>query len=376
MAFPRKIFDRDLPSSAALATGEDRRGDFDADNFSRILNLPAPLTAGEPVRKSDLEAAESPTAHTHGNFSNVGAIGASANLPVITTTAGVLTTGAFGTTANTFCEGNDARLSDSRAPTAHTHAYTETICLSSYTSVPVKTSEFNFHGFLDKVKDAGAVSSGSPLSVAGSLSKLLIVVNAGADLAGTLRVTGTSVDRNTGAETGSDTDDLVVDAVTTDGSDTDAQGNIRHSFTGAYLTSKWFKGTVSISTTDLNLSDVDVWQVAFEQFNDEADVTVNTLDITVTNVAVGPPAEWCYGYLYALERTGSKADISRIATVELATTPNPGPYRLRKGMIAKALDGTTDGVWLDVYFGPTVVNEWENLNTKIWATIGDDTATT
>ena len=267
-------------------------------------------------------------------------------------------------------------LADAQTPIAHTHAYTETICLSGYTSVPVKTSEFNFHGFLDKVKDAGAVSSGSPLSVDGSLSKLLIVVNAGADLAGTLRVTGTSVDRNTGAETGSDTDDLVVDAVTTDGSDTDAQGNIRHSFTGAYLTSKWFKGTVSISTTDLNLSDVDVWQVAFEQFNDEADVTVNTLDITVTNVAVGPPAEWCYGYLYALERTGSKADISRIATVELATTPNPGPYRLRKGMIAKALDGTTDGVWLDVYFGPTVVNEWENLNTKIWATIGDDTATT
>ena len=58
-----------------------------------------------------------PTSHTHGNITNAGAIGSTANLPVITTTSGVLTTGTFGTSANTFCAGNDARLSDSRTPT-------------------------------------------------------------------------------------------------------------------------------------------------------------------------------------------------------------------------------------------------------------------
>jgi hypothetical protein len=63
-----------------------------------------------------------PTSHTHGNISNAGAIGTTANLPVITTTSGVLTTGVFGTGANEFCQGNDGRLSDNRAPTAHTHA--------------------------------------------------------------------------------------------------------------------------------------------------------------------------------------------------------------------------------------------------------------
>lgn len=55
--------------------------------------------------------------HTHGNITNAGAIGATANLPIITTTSGVLTTGSFGTAANTFCQGNDARLSDTRTPT-------------------------------------------------------------------------------------------------------------------------------------------------------------------------------------------------------------------------------------------------------------------
>jgi hypothetical protein len=66
---------------------------------------------------SRLSNARTPTAHTHGNISNVGAIGTTANLPIITTTSGVLTAGSFGTAANTFCQGNDARLSNTRNTT-------------------------------------------------------------------------------------------------------------------------------------------------------------------------------------------------------------------------------------------------------------------
>jgi hypothetical protein len=43
-------------------------------------------------------------------------------LPIITGASGVLQVGSFGTTANTFCQGNDSRLSDARTPLAHTHA--------------------------------------------------------------------------------------------------------------------------------------------------------------------------------------------------------------------------------------------------------------
>lgn len=71
---------------------------------------------------SRLSDSRTPVSHTHGNITNAGAIGSTANLPLITTTSGVVTTGAFGTAANTFCVGNDSRLSDSRTPTAHTHA--------------------------------------------------------------------------------------------------------------------------------------------------------------------------------------------------------------------------------------------------------------
>jgi hypothetical protein len=72
-----------------------------------------------------LYVGDAPTAHVHGNLSNAGAIGSTANLPIITGTAGVLQVGSFGSAANTFCQGNDSRLSDARTPTAHNHAATE-----------------------------------------------------------------------------------------------------------------------------------------------------------------------------------------------------------------------------------------------------------
>ena len=56
------------------------------------------------------------SSHTHGNLTNAGAIGATASLPVITGTSGVLQAGSFGTAVNTFCQGNDPRLSDNRTP--------------------------------------------------------------------------------------------------------------------------------------------------------------------------------------------------------------------------------------------------------------------
>lgn len=59
--------------------------------------------------------------HSHGNISNSGAIGVVSGLPVRTGASGVLTTGSFGSTAGTFCEGSDSRLSDSRTPLSHTH---------------------------------------------------------------------------------------------------------------------------------------------------------------------------------------------------------------------------------------------------------------
>ena len=66
-------------------------------------------------------AEKAPLVHTHGNITNDGKVGTTANLPLITGTGGAVQAGSFGNAANTFCEGNDSRLSDARTPVAHTH---------------------------------------------------------------------------------------------------------------------------------------------------------------------------------------------------------------------------------------------------------------
>jgi hypothetical protein len=84
--------------------------------------------------------------HAHGNITAAGAIGSTANLPVITTTSGALTVGAFGTGATNFCVGNDARLSNARTPTAHNQAET-TI---TFTDVSTGNASTTAHGFAPK----------------------------------------------------------------------------------------------------------------------------------------------------------------------------------------------------------------------------------
>jgi hypothetical protein len=59
---------------------------------------------------SRLTDARTPLSHTHGNLSNAGAIGTTSGLPVKTGTSGVIEAGAFGTSAGSFCEGNDTRI--------------------------------------------------------------------------------------------------------------------------------------------------------------------------------------------------------------------------------------------------------------------------
>jgi hypothetical protein len=74
--------------------------------------------AGNDARLSD---ARTPVAHAHGNIANGGTVGSTANLPLITGTSGIIQASSFGTAANTFCQGNDARLSDARTPLSHVH---------------------------------------------------------------------------------------------------------------------------------------------------------------------------------------------------------------------------------------------------------------
>ncbi len=276
-------------------------------------------------------------------------------------------------------------LTDTSVTTLHAHAVGDHehvttslpfLCFSNYVDIKARNAVYSMHGGLHNM-DTGSPLNTDPtdIVVAAGSAKIMVVVNAGSDLDGEITVTGTTVNRDTGAETGADTDTLTVDALTTDASDTDASSNARYSFTGAYITSKWFKGTVTLSTVDLTLTDVDTYCVAFEQFNDTPVVTITTLDITAKATNANA---WLYSYLYTLKVTGDKCNIARVASLDLPAAEVTANvyYRLRRGALAIAIDGTTDGIWLDVFPGPLASAYWEDMNFKVWATLETEGDTT
>ena len=103
-------------------------------------NLSTVAISGSYNDLSNKPTTMTPKSHTHGNITNDGKIGSAANKPLITTTGGTVTTGSFGTSANTFCEGNDSRLSDARTPTAHTHVKSEITDFPSLSTVATSGS--------------------------------------------------------------------------------------------------------------------------------------------------------------------------------------------------------------------------------------------
>ena len=84
-----------------------------------------------------------PSSHTHGNITYDGAIGTTQGKPVITGVHGILSTGSFGTTAGTFCEGNDSRLSDARTPVAHTHGKADITDLLNSDFIPSANNAYD-----------------------------------------------------------------------------------------------------------------------------------------------------------------------------------------------------------------------------------------
>lgn len=154
-------------AAGVLTTGlfGSESGTFCEGNDARITGARTPTAhasshasggADEILPSSIGAAADS---HPHGQISSVGAIGTTSGLPIITTTAGVLTTGVFGSSGGTFCQGNDSRLSDSRTPTAHAASHASggsdavTLTIAQVTNLQATLDQ--------KVKSDTSVVSGS-----------------------------------------------------------------------------------------------------------------------------------------------------------------------------------------------------------------------
>ena len=252
------------------------------------------------------------------------------------------------------------------------------IVLTEYDAEPARASESNIHGAL-LLLTAGTINSPTPtqlgpatpandISVTKGIGKVLVVVVAGSDVDGTITITGEKIDRDTGASTPAHQNTITVDALTTDNSTDDSNGNRKHAFVGAYISDDWFTGTVVLSTSDLDIT-VHVYHISFEQFNDRPSLILNTFDVNMLTTSVNAEFD---AYLFDLNATtGNKADVELHSELHVGADGGAaiaGKYwRLRKGNINQPLNGTTDGIWVDMHFSnsPAFV---EDVTMKVWAT--------
>lgn len=147
---------------------------------------------------------------------------------------------------------------------------------------------------------------------------------------------------------------------------TDTNGNTRHAFSGDYMTNKWFQGSCTLSTTNLTLTDVDVYHVSFEQLGDHGVFYLEVFDINLFTTAATAEFD---GYLYAIDVESGKATVTREASLHVGSDGNTAianQYeRLRRANIGKRLDGTSDGFWVDLHF-PNNPSRIEDVTTKVW----------
>lgn len=179
--------DSDLTAIAALTTtsfGRSLLTQADAAATRTTIGAGTSNFDGAYSSLTGVPSTFTPASHVHGNITNSGAIGSTANLPLITTTSGVITVGSFGTTANTFCQGNDSRLSDARTPTAHNQD------ASTITTGTLPVARLSF----TKAELSTAVSDGDVLFV-GDVSGSSVTVR---DIDGTPSIAATTIEFTNG----------------------------------------------------------------------------------------------------------------------------------------------------------------------------------
>lgn len=247
---------------------------------------------------------------------------------------------------------------------------TTPIPLTFYESQPARNTEANWNGGLQLLSGADTLNSSTPISVSKGTGKLIFVVNSSNDAVGDINVYGDIIDRTTQVKTSNYSDIITLSGNSTDNSTTAGKGGAItvHDFSDAYITNKWFTGSVTISTSDVDLTDVDVYHVSFEQVNDQPNITIKTLDASLYTTNANAEFD---AYLFVLDKdtvTG-KVTISNDANLNIGTDGETALvnkyWRLRKGNINKAIDGTTDGFWVDIYYlnNPTYI---EDITLKLW----------
>ena len=114
-------------------------------------------------------------------------------------------------------------------------------------------------------------------------------------------------------------------------------------------------------------TDIDIYQVTFEQFNDARYVDLDTLDMTYFTRS--NPQGSMSAYAYTIVVTGDKVNLSKVGEyIAQAADHNPDVmYRIRRGNMGLQLDGRKDGVYLTIDMSGT--DNFSDVGIKVWGNV-------
>ena len=246
--------------------------------------------------------------------------------------------------------------------------------LSVYLESNTRNLDERIWGFFEEESLGDTLETGTDITFTQGCHRILFVINTAADFSGTLTITGNTRDRtDSSVITVGNTEEITIDSLSTDNTSTDAEGNDIHAFLNVFMSDNWFEGAVTISTTTLTISDVDVYGVLYHQFDSYPNVELLSFDFTgaCTNTAA-----WLYLYLYLIDcvNTNKKYNIENLVAHDITaavSTADEG-YRRRK-VLNRVIDGEAGhGVWAEVFFGPAASTYWRDINIYLSALLEGD----
>lgn len=247
---------------------------------------------------------------------------------------------------------------------------TSRTALTTYSALPDRNAQESIHGNLDLIV-AGIDPDAGDVIISNAFGQgKMVIVNNGVAETGVLRVTGTSIDRDTGAETALDTELITIDTTTIDNNSTDANSQPTWDLENAFMSDKWWTGTVNITLHEESgaLTDLDIYQCSYDQFGDARSINIRILDMTIqalnTNGSISAHA-------YTVQVTGSRVNIQQIPDTEVVRTADFETdkwYRIRRGALDVPLNGLTDGMFLNMSFLGSPA-KFANATIKVWADV-------
>jgi hypothetical protein len=252
---------------------------------------------------------------------------------------------------------------------------TTRMSLTTYSPAPTRNAQESIHGNLDPITTAADVNA-APVVLDVTIGPdygqgKMVIVNNGVAETGVITIEGTSIDRDTGELTLGDTETIIIDATTVDNNSTDANSQPTWDLENAFITTKWWQGSADITITQDSgsLTDLDIYECAFDQFGEARSINLRILDMTVQAL---DDTALLSAHAYTVEVTDGKVNIQQIPDTEVVVASGFKTdkwYRYKRQNFNKQLDGRKDGVFLNMSFLGTGSPKFANITIKIWADI-------